>query len=350
MTEATPASLLDELLRRYDAASPLGADATSNLPEQLVAAIALRSRKRLRVIASLLRSGDCDEAAALARTLFEWAALAAFLASDDPAERERRSRRFRDFSVILADRARTTVAAAPRSEEARRQATESPESELVALRAELARAANDEGSGSLLYRWMAETNLKGLLARLPGADDWLFWYDHAYFELSTAVHPSPRSLRPEPHQAWPWAIALYSAEFTRRAVEIAFTLNKREAPNATDLIQRLAEGGGTPLRPAEPLALERPAPGDLARACQAFGVRSLALFGSAARKLGLSSDVDVLVEFEPGTPVSLFTLAGLERELSRLFGRHVDVALKDRLKPALRERILQEAQPLYGAV
>jgi predicted nucleotidyltransferase len=65
----------------------------------------------------------------------------------------------------------------------------------------------------------------------------------------------------------------------------------------------------------------------LAEFCRERGIRWLALFGSALRPdFGPDSDIDVLVEFEPGRVPGLFGMARLERELSGLFdGRAVDL-------------------------
>jgi hypothetical protein len=60
--------------------------------------------------------------------------------------------------------------------------------------------------------------------------------------------------------------------------------------------------------------------------------RAVALFGSVARGDEThESDVDFLVEFEPGS--SLFDLADLEDELASLLGRRVDVVSVGGLKP-----------------
>ena len=71
----------------------------------------------------------------------------------------------------------------------------------------------------------------------------------------------------------------------------------------------------------------------------AFNVR---LFGSVARgNDDAASDIDILVDLEPGR--SLFDLGGLLTDLQTLLGRDVDVVTEKRLRPALRERVLQEA-------
>lgn len=72
-------------------------------------------------------------------------------------------------------------------------------------------------------------------------------------------------------------------------------------------------------------------------------VKSLALFGSVARdEAGPNSDVDLLVEFD-GTPVGLFAYSALQRYLTELLGRPVDLVTRTGLKPRLRDRILGEA-------
>ena len=83
--------------------------------------------------------------------------------------------------------------------------------------------------------------------------------------------------------------------------------------------------------------------------CRRNHIRWLALFGSAVRTdFRPDSDVDVLVEFEPGTPVTLFTLSRLQRELESIFARPVDFVMKDGLKRRIRDSVLASAQVLYA--
>ncbi len=73
-----------------------------------------------------------------------------------------------------------------------------------------------------------------------------------------------------------------------------------------------------------------------------FGVRSLALFGSAVRGEDRpDSDIDLLVEFE--RPIGLFEFVRLQLYLEKLLGRRVDLVTPDAVRPAMRERILKEA-------
>jgi uncharacterized protein len=75
-----------------------------------------------------------------------------------------------------------------------------------------------------------------------------------------------------------------------------------------------------------------------------FGIKSLALFGSVVRNEATpTSDVDLLVEFDD-RPVGLFHLSRTQHYLESILGvSKVDLVLRDSIKPALRERILQEA-------
>ena len=83
----------------------------------------------------------------------------------------------------------------------------------------------------------------------------------------------------------------------------------------------------------------------LADFCRRNHIRVLSLFGSILREdFRPDSDVDVLVEFEPGHTPGL-ALIRMEDELSALLGgRKVDLVLRDALLPRLRERILKSAE------
>lgn len=77
---------------------------------------------------------------------------------------------------------------------------------------------------------------------------------------------------------------------------------------------------------------------------RAFHVRALYLFGSVVRgEASETSDVDILVEFEPDAHIGLFEFARLQRMLSLLLGCRVDMSTPDALHPALKDRILKEA-------
>ena len=83
--------------------------------------------------------------------------------------------------------------------------------------------------------------------------------------------------------------------------------------------------------------------------CRRHHIQRLAVFGSALRDdFGPSSDVDVLVEFEPGH-VPGFRFVDLQEELSRLFGRRVDLNTPNSLSRYFRARVLADARPIYAA-
>ena len=87
----------------------------------------------------------------------------------------------------------------------------------------------------------------------------------------------------------------------------------------------------------------------VAEFCRQHRIRRLSLFGSILRDdFGPDSDIDVLVEFEPGTRVGLrfFTM---ERELSQLLGRKVDLNTPGFLSKYFRDEVLAEAVVQYDA-
>jgi uncharacterized protein len=82
--------------------------------------------------------------------------------------------------------------------------------------------------------------------------------------------------------------------------------------------------------------------------CRRHHIRKLALFGSVLREdFAPNSDVDVLVEFEPGTRVGLIALAGMEIELSQALGRRVEMHTIKGLNPQFRDEVLDEAEVQY---
>jgi len=84
--------------------------------------------------------------------------------------------------------------------------------------------------------------------------------------------------------------------------------------------------------------------------CRTHHVRRLALYGSVLRDdFGPESDVDVLVEFEPGHVPGFFGLARMERELSEAFGgRKVDLRTAEDLSRYFRDDVLATAEVQYA--
>ena len=81
--------------------------------------------------------------------------------------------------------------------------------------------------------------------------------------------------------------------------------------------------------------------------CRAHHIRKLALFGSVTRSdFRGDSDIDVLVEFEPGHVPGLAFFA-MEDELRQILGRAVDLNTVAFLSPDFREQALADAETIY---
>ena len=95
----------------------------------------------------------------------------------------------------------------------------------------------------------------------------------------------------------------------------------------------------------------------IAEICLRYGAARLSLFGSILREPSAegdygfrpTSDIDVLVEFEPGRTPSLLKFAGMQIELSELLGRDVQLATPPMLSPYFRADVMREARVLHAA-
>jgi hypothetical protein len=84
---------------------------------------------------------------------------------------------------------------------------------------------------------------------------------------------------------------------------------------------------------------------EVLRCAHRRGARNLRVFGSVARgEASESSDLDLLVEWEPGR--SLLDHAGLVQDLQELLGMKVHIGTEKSLHWYVRDRILREATPL----
>ena len=88
--------------------------------------------------------------------------------------------------------------------------------------------------------------------------------------------------------------------------------------------------------------------------CQRWKIMEFALFGSVLREdFHSESDVDVLVTFAPNAAWTLFDHVDMQDELSRLFGRKVDLVSRRGIERSQNERrrqaILESARPFYVA-
>jgi predicted nucleotidyltransferase len=98
------------------------------------------------------------------------------------------------------------------------------------------------------------------------------------------------------------------------------------------------------------MAARVPVPAEaIAEFCRRYHIRKLSLFGSVLRDdFRPESDIDVLVEFEPGHSLG-FEWIDMEEGLSRIFGgRRVDVVREKYLNRWLRKRVLDSAEVQYA--
>ena len=89
----------------------------------------------------------------------------------------------------------------------------------------------------------------------------------------------------------------------------------------------------------------------LAALCRRYRIRRLSLFGSTLQGTNSpDSDVDLLVEFEPGAKPGLLTMARIEIELSPLLaGRKVDLRTAQDLSRYFRDDVVRTAEVQYEA-
>jgi predicted nucleotidyltransferase len=84
--------------------------------------------------------------------------------------------------------------------------------------------------------------------------------------------------------------------------------------------------------------------------CRRHHIAKLSLFGSVLREdFRPDSDIDVLVEFEPGNVPGYVGLAAVALELDALMGREVDLHTPASLSPSLRDDVVASAVTLYAA-
>jgi predicted nucleotidyltransferase len=88
---------------------------------------------------------------------------------------------------------------------------------------------------------------------------------------------------------------------------------------------------------------------EIAAFCRKHHIAKLSVFGSAlSEDFGPDSDVDFLVEFEPGHVPGLIRLAGMERELSELIARKADLRTAGDLSRYFRDEVVAAAVVQYA--
>jgi predicted nucleotidyltransferase len=107
----------------------------------------------------------------------------------------------------------------------------------------------------------------------------------------------------------------------------------------------------SPLRSGEAHVIVFPDDAALAALCRRYHIRRLSLFGSTLKGTNRpDSDVDLLVEFEPGATPGLLTMAQIEIDLSVLLdGRKVDLRTAGDLSRYFRDEVVRTAEPQFDA-
>jgi len=88
----------------------------------------------------------------------------------------------------------------------------------------------------------------------------------------------------------------------------------------------------------------------IAAYCRRNRIKELSVFGSVLRSdFRADSDIDLLIEFMPEARVGLIAFSRMQRELSAIIGRPVDLVPKDGLKPYIRQAVLDSSRIVYAA-
>jgi len=83
--------------------------------------------------------------------------------------------------------------------------------------------------------------------------------------------------------------------------------------------------------------------------CKRNKIRKLSVFGSILRQdFGPGSDIDLLVEFDPGNIPGLIRLAGMENELAEILGRKVDIRTAQDLSRYFRQDVIKSSEVQYA--
>lgn len=83
--------------------------------------------------------------------------------------------------------------------------------------------------------------------------------------------------------------------------------------------------------------------------CTKNHIKRLSVFGSAIRDdFHPESDVDLLVIFEQGAEPGFLGLAKMERELTEIFGRKVDLRTPQDLSSRFRDDVIRNAELQYA--
>jgi uncharacterized protein len=88
---------------------------------------------------------------------------------------------------------------------------------------------------------------------------------------------------------------------------------------------------------------------EIEKLCKYFShteTKKASIFGSYARgQAGASSDLDILIEFEPS--ISLLTFVKYKRELEKLLGKKVDLLTPNSISPHILPKIQKDLKLIY---
>lgn len=83
--------------------------------------------------------------------------------------------------------------------------------------------------------------------------------------------------------------------------------------------------------------------------CKKNHIMTMSLFGSVLTdRFTPTSDVDILVEFEPEHIPTLFEVVSMEDELSDIIGRHADFKTPKGISRYFRDEVVATAKRIYG--
>ena len=152
----------------------------------------------------------------------------------------------------------------------------------------------------------------------------------------------PLALKPESAALTDTGLIAVHVAFWAQDLVSAVTRSRRFA--AAHRLRALLEGRHMPMRAR--ISVDEEA---LAALCERHHIRRLALFGSVLREdFRPDSDVDVLVEFEPGQ-VPGFAFIAVQDELAELLGRRVDLHTAASLSRHIRNGVARDAEVHYVA-
>jgi predicted nucleotidyltransferase len=87
---------------------------------------------------------------------------------------------------------------------------------------------------------------------------------------------------------------------------------------------------------------------ELAAFCEEHRILKLSLFGSVLTdRFHSGSDIDIVVEFEPGARIGLIKKAEIQLALSDIVGNRVDLRTAAELSPYFRNTVLENAEVRY---